>query len=398
MAKSSREKSVWTRAVGVVVLLGALGWASITLWGGGETRPPLNTVRVERGDIEETVTATGQLHPVLNVEVGSQVSGIIAEIFADFNSDVKEGEVLARLDTSTFEANMQEAQGEVDSAAAALELARIEANRMEQLKQRELIPQSELDQARAKLRQAEATLKIRTHGLERAQSELARCTIYSPIDGVVISRAVDVGQTVAASMTAPVLFTIANDLTRMRIHSHVPEADIGDVRAGQRVEFAVDAFPQTFTGTVWQVRNAPIVQQHVVMYDTVIDVDNPDRLLKPGMTATVSIVTDDKLDVLRVRNTALRARLPDAIRPADPEYPEEDDRPGLWRTAYRLVGGDPAGAIEAVAVRTGLTDGAWTEVHEGVAEGDVLVTGIDLSTRHNGGRNGGLFGPGPAQF
>lgn len=405
----TRRRFPWLRWTAAVVLLVATGWAVWTFWWTDQGRPPLATVRVDRGDLERTVTATGQLRPVLLVEVGSQVSGMLAEINVDFNSEVRQGQVLARLDTATFAANVNQAQGEVDSAEAALELARVETRRMEELRAHDLVPQADLDQARARLQQAEAALRIRQFALERAQSELARCTIYSPIDGLVISRNVDVGQTVAASMTAPVLFIIANDLAQMLIHSHVPEADIGGIRSGQRVAFNVDAFPQTFGGRVIQVRNQPIIEQHVVMYDTVIEVENPERRLKPGMTATVIIVTDEKTDVLRVRNTALRARLPESVRreiaatpavggdgsPAADSSPQADRR-----TVYRLAGGDPDGTIEAVAVRIGMSDGIWTEVIEGLAEGDLLVTGVDLEAQARQQQQGRsrVFGPGPAQF
>ncbi len=385
----------------MLVLLGAIGWGATAFWGGDRSQGvSLNTVEAERGELRQTVLATGQLNPVINVEVGSQVSGILDEILVDFNSEVRRGQVLARLETSTFEANLSEAEGQVALAESALELAEVEIDRLRRLRDRNLVPQSEIDQAYANLRQAEATLRIRTHAMERAASELARCTIYSPIDGIVISRNVDEGQTVAASMTAPVLFTIANDLTRMQINSHVPEADIGGIRDGQAVEFTVDAYPgRRFTGTVIQVRNAPILEQNVVTYDTVIEVANPDRLLKPGMTATVTIITEEKDDVLRVRNTALRTRLPDQIRPEAPPTPDDDGGEGTWRVAYILPGGNPRGPIEAIHVRTGMTDGLHTEILEGLEEGDVLVTGVQVQTAGGGGRGGSsLFGPSPAQY
>ena len=369
-----------------------LGWQRFRGDGGG--RPPFNTVTVDRGDLEQTITATGSLHPLIQVEVGSQVSGNLSDVLVDFNDEVEKGQVLARLDSSTFEAALQQAEAELDSAEADLMLAETEAHRMRQLRERDLVPQADVDRTEARLRQAQATVRIRSHARDRARTEVERCTIYSPIDGIVISRAVDVGQTVAASMTAPVLFTIANDLTQMQIHSHVPEADIGGIRAGQRVEFTVDAHPHTFTGQVVQVRNAPIIEQHVVMYDTVISVSNPDRLLKPGMTATVLIVTDSREDVLRVRNTALRVRLPDRLLPDQPELPDDGE---TWRLVYRLAGGDPQGRLEAISVRTGVSDGVWTVVYEGIHEGDVLVTGINLEAQaQSEGRS--LFGPGPAQF
>lgn len=377
-----------------ILLLAGLGLFVFLTRRGAEGRPPLNTATVDRGSLQQTVIATGKLEPVINVEVGSQLSGNLSEIFVDFNSEVSKGQVMARLDTTTFEADVQEAEAEMEAAEAALALARVEAERAEQLRERDLIPQAELDRARAHLQQAQATRRIRGHALDRAKTELARCTIYSPIDGIVISRNVDVGQTVAASMTAPVLFTIANDLRRMHIHAHVPEADIGDIREGQSVLFAVDAFREDFKGQVVQIRNQPMIQSHVVMYDTVIAVGNPDGRLKPGMTATVTIITDEKDDSLRIPNLALRARLPDAIRPPDPSLPEE----GTWRIAYRLTGEGPQAEIEAVPVRIGMSDGVHTEILEGLEPGDRLATGIDLQAQRE--RSGGnrLFGPEPAQF
>ena len=361
----------------------------------GPAAPSLSTVTVDRGDLEQSILATGKLEPVVNVEVGSQVSGNIAELFVDFNDEVEEGQIIARLDTTTFEANVRESEGELENAEAAFALAEVEAGRVEQLRERDLVAQAELDQARARLAQARATRNMRMHGVERARTELARCTIMSPIDGVVISRNVDVGQTVAASMTAPVLFIIANDLRHMHIHALVPEADIGDIREGQRASFTVDAFRRTFNGRVVQVRNQPIIENHVVMYDTIIEVENPEGLLKPGMTATVNIVTAEKADVLRVRNTALRARLPDAILPA---VPEEEDPPGegALHTVYRIT--TPGGRLEAVRIRAGMTDGVHTEILGGLTEGDVVATGIQLRADENDRPGMRLFGPEPAQF
>ncbi len=399
MTETSSQRR-WGKWIGVLLLLGVIAWGARAFLGGDGDRVAFNSVTVDRGDLRQTVSATGELNPVINVEVGSQVSGIIDEILVDFNFEVRQGEVLARLETSTFEANLREAEGQVAVAESALELARVELERLQRLRDRQLVSLSEVDQARATMRQAEATLRMRTHAKERAASELARCTIYSPIDGIVISRNIDVGQTVAASMTAPVLFTIANDLTRMQINSHVPEADIGGIRDGQKVEFTVDAYPrEQFAGTVVQVRNAPIMEQNVVTYDTVIEVANPDRKLKPGMTATVSIITDEKADVIRVRNSALRARLPDDVRPESPGLPEDDDSGTTWRTVYRNSGDGLGGhRIEAVAVLTGMSDGVHTEILQGLEPGDVLVTGIDFQADGGDRGRGGLFGPSPAQY
>src|SRR5437773_5125143 len=264
---------------------------------------------VTRGPITQAVTATGTLNPVVNVQVGSQVSGNIAKLFADFNSQVKAGPLVAQVDPALFQATVTQAEGDLASTQAALELAKVNAKRTQDLFARKTSSQADLDQAMANLHQAEANVKIKQGALDKAKADLEHCTITSPIDGVVISRNVDVGQTVAASLQAPVIFQIANDLTKMQIDSNVAEADVGVVQVGQDVDFTVDAFPaQTFHGKVVQVRNAPITVQNVVTYDTVIGVSNPDLKLKPGMTANVSIIVARKDNVLQIKNAALRYR------------------------------------------------------------------------------------------
>src|SRR4030095_3151044 len=271
------------------------------------------TATVTRGAITQAVTATGTLNPVINVQVGSQVSGNIAKLFADFNSQVKAGQVVAQIDPALFQATVTQAEGDVASAQAALELAKVNAARTQELFARKTSSQADLDQAMANLHQAEATVKIKQGALDKAKADLEHCTITSPIDGVVISRSVDVGQTVAASLQAPVIFAIANDLTKMQIDANVAEADVGVVKIDQNVDFTVDAFPmETFHGKVVQVRNAPITVQNVVTYDTVIGVSNPELKLKPGMTANVSIVIAHKDNVLQIKNAALRYRPPEA--------------------------------------------------------------------------------------
>src|SRR6266851_2102965 len=270
------------------------------------------TATVTRGPMTQAVTATGTLNPVVNVQVGSQVSGNIAKLFADFNSQVKAGQTVAQIDPMLFQAAVTQAEGDVANAQAALELAKVNATRTQQLFNQKNSSQQDLDAANANLHQAEANVKIKQGALDKAKADLDHCTITSPIDGVVISRSVDVGQTVAASLQAPVIFQIANDLSKMQIDSNVAEADIGAVQVDQDVDFTVDAFPtQTFHGKVVQVRNAPITVQNVVTYDTVIGVSNPDLKLKPGMTATVTITTAQRAGVLKVPNAALRFKPPE---------------------------------------------------------------------------------------
>src|SRR6266699_2382120 len=295
------------------------------------------TAKVTRGLITQAVTATGTLNPVLNVQVGSQVSGNISKLFADFNSQVKAGQVVAQIDPALFQATVTQTEGDLANAQAALELAKVNATRTEQLFKQKISSQQDLDQAMANLHQAEANVKIKQGALDKAKADLEHCTITSPIDGVVISRSVDVGQTVAASLQAPVIFQIANDLTKMQIDSNVAEADVGVVQVGQDVDFTVDAFPmRIFHGKVVQVRNAPITVQNVVTYDTLIGVSNPDLKLKPGMTANVSIIVAHKDNVLQIKNAALRYRPPDAT-------PVETRQSAAGRGARRGGAGD-AGA------------------------------------------------------
>src|SRR5256886_519237 len=270
------------------------------------------TTTVTRGGLTQSVTATGTLNPVVNVQVGSQVSGNIAKLFADFNSQVKAGQVVAQIDPALFQATVTQAEGDLANAQAALELAKVNAVRTQDLFTKRNSAQADLDQAMATLHQAEANVKIKQGALDKAKADLDHCAITSPIDGVVISRNVDVGQTVAASLQAPVIFTIANDLAKMQIDSNVAEADVGAVSVDQDVAFTVDAFPtRTFHGKVVQVRNAPITVQNVVTYDTVIGVENKELKLKPGMTANVSIIIAHKDNVLQLKNAALRYRPPE---------------------------------------------------------------------------------------
>src|SRR5438132_1032742 len=349
------------------------------------------TATVTRGPITQAVTATGTLNPVVNVQGGSQVSGNIAKLFADFNSQVKAEQVVAQIDPAIFQATVTQAEGDVASAKAALELAKVTASRTQELFARKTSSQADVDQAMANLHQAEANVKIKQGALDKAKADLDHCTITSPIDGVVISRSVDVGQTVAASLQAPVIFAIANDLTKMQIDSNVAEADVGVVKIDQNVDFTVDAFPmQTFHGKIVQVRNAPITVQNVVAYDTVIGVSNPELKLKPGMTANVSIIIAHRDDVLLIKNAALRYRPPDAT-------PMETRQSAPGRGARRGGAGDAgvsqrraertvyilpnfASHPRPVQIKTGISDGIVTEVVEGLKEGDRVVTAELTST------------------
>jgi HlyD family secretion protein len=357
---------------------------------------------VTRGDVTEVVTATGQLNPVLNVTVGSQISGNILKLYADYNSLVKENQVVAELDPAPYTAAVHMAQANVAYAQAALELAQLTADRKQELVKEHAAAQADLDTALANLHQAQATLQIQKASLETAQINLDHCTITSPVDGIVISRSVDVGETVAASLNAPVLFTIANDLAKMQIDASVAEGDVGQLQNGQTVNFNVDAYPyRTFHGVVAQVRNSPVTVQNVVTYDTVVSVNNADQKLKPGMTANLSIVIAQRSNVLRIPNAALRFRPPEApgkLVPVVPGTPppgsQPPGRPRVKRDPTHTIYLLPPGAAKPapVQVHLGITDGIYTEVLDGLHDGDVVVDSILSSNPAATGSQGAGFG------
>jgi len=348
---------------------------------------------ITRGDVTQAVTATGQLNPVLNVTVGSQISGNILKLYADYNSQVKANEVVAELDPAPYTASVHMARANVAYAQAALELAQLTADRKQALVKEHAAAQADLDTAVANLHQAQATLQIQQASLETAQVNLDHCTITSPIDGIVISRSVDVGETVAASLNAPVLFTIANDLSKMQIDASVAEGDVGQLETGQQVIFKVDAYPYlTFHGVVAQVRNSPVTVQNVVTYDTVVSVNNADLKLKPGMTANISVVIAERDNVLRIPNAALRFRPPEtgpSPSPGAAPSPKPHAHHDSGHTVYVLAPGSTSPT--PVQVRTGISDGIFTEVTDGLHEGDVVVNSI-LSNSTAGGQTGGGFG------
>jgi HlyD family secretion protein len=315
MRKSARS-SAWKTVIVILAAVAVLGAGWYFWHRSADKTPEYTTVSVARGDVVQVVTATGDIEPVLNVNVISQISGIISKLFVDWNSPVKEGQVLVQLDPATYQANVLQAEGQLANAKANYQLTLVSTQRTRELFKKSLVAQSDLDQAEAQLLQADAQVKIQSASLDMSKVNLARCTIYSPIDGVVISRQVDVGNTVAASLSAPTLFMIANDLTKMQIIAAVAEADIGNVKVSQSVNFTVDAFPnQPFRGRVSQIRNAPQTQQNVVVYQTIIDVNNADLKLRPGMTANVSIIVAERPNALRIANSALRVRVPEELLP-----------------------------------------------------------------------------------
>ena len=296
-----------------LLLLAAAGYGAWRWYGKREKEGPIDykTVAVAKGDLVQQVTANGQISPVKNVTVGTQVSGIIKEMYVDFNSRVTNGQVIARIDPSTYEQNLEQVQAELANSRAALEYTELNFKRAKELSAASLLSAADYDKTVVELHQAEAVVRMREAAVRKATVDLERTTIFAPIDGMVITRTVDVGQTVAASFSTPTLFNIANDLSKMQIDAMVSEADVGGVEEGQAVHFTVDAFPQRkFRGAVKQVRFAPTTNQNVVNYATVVEVNNADLKLRPGMTANANIVIMERKDVLRIPNAALRFRPP----------------------------------------------------------------------------------------
>jgi HlyD family secretion protein len=309
-----KKKSVWPTFLVVLLLAGGGAYAYTRYRDKNATNAAVDykTNVVTRGDIVQAVTANGQLSPMKSVTVGSQVSGIIKELFVDFNSRVTNGQVIAKIDPSTYEQNITQSEAELENAKAALLYAELNYKRAQDLKKNELLSASEFDKTVVDFHQAQAVVRMREASLRRSNVDLERTTIIAPISGVVISRAVDEGQTVAASFNAPTLFVIANDLRQMRIEALVSEADVGGIEEGQKVTFQVDAFPaRQFNGIVSQVRFAAITNQNVVNYAAIVDVRNDDLKLRPGMTAVASIITAEKKDVVKIPNAALRFKPPE---------------------------------------------------------------------------------------
>jgi HlyD family secretion protein len=382
----------WAGIIGALLLL-ALGlwhW-----WNSGAPPVHYKTAAVDRGPITAIVTATGTVNPVISVQVGSQVSGKISHLFADFNSVVAKGQVLAQIDPQPFKARVSQASAAVKSARGNLAKAKnmvrqrkLELDRMAALRPQAFVSQADVDLAETSYRDAVANVEVLQAQLDQAEATLASAeldlgftTIYSPVDGTVVSRNVDVGQTLAAAFQTPILFLIAQDLTRMQVNTNVSESDIGGVAEGTTANFRVDAYPrQFFNGIVTQVRNAPISIQNVVTYDVVITVDNRELKLKPGMTANVTIVTGKKDNPLRVPNGALRFRMPDV--PVDRKITR------VWR----LEGGQP----QPATVTTGLTDSLYTEITEGpLQEGDTVIIGIETPEEQAHKKLPPGFGGGP---
>ncbi len=420
-----RKKTSVIVVIIAVIAAGALSYAF--LFNRKDNKMNYVLKPVEVGDIQSIVVATGTLNPVTTVEVGSQVSGRIDKLNADFNSRVKKGEIVAELDQSLFLTRVKQSEANYKSSAAALEKAKVNhenakrsLDRMKDLFAKGFASPEEKDAAeekfyayQAEVKASEAKLEQASAQLESNNVDLQHTIISSPIDGIVISRNVNVGQTVAASFQAPVLFEIANDLTKMQIDCNVDEADVGSIREGQRTTFTVDAFPdEVFQGKVVQVRFAPIIVQNVVTYDTIIEVHNTELKLKPGMTATVSIVVDEGKDILKVPNAALRFT-PDL----SPEEISKLFKKAAEQSAERRDGGFSTGEekqrpfmqgkkppvvwalnekkqLQPIFVVTGLSDANFTEIVRGrLTQDQKVITGMELASEQSNGSGNPLGSP-----
>ena len=320
-------------------------------------------------DIVNSVTATGTIEPVTSVDVGTQVSGVISKLYVDYNSVVKAGEVIAELDRTNLMSELSSAQASLKSAQSNLEYQKTNYERYKALYDKGLISANDFEQARLSYVQAHQQTQQQKENVKKAQTNLGYATITSPIDGVVLSKEVEEGQTVASSFNTPTLFKIARDLTDMRVIADVDEADIGDVKEGQRVTFTVDAFPDdTFEGQVTQVRQEATTESNVVTYEVVISAPNDDLKLKPGLTANVVIFTMEAKDVLAVPSKALRFTPREAMLNSDETITDTDAKEKVWVKE--------GSNLKAVAVETGMTNGTLTQITKGLKPGTHVLTEV----------------------
>lgn len=354
-------------ACAVIACAAAIYW----LLSGPSTKSRLTveTTRVEKGELTHSITATGKVEPVTKVDVGTQVSGIIDKLYVDYNSVVKKGELIAEMDRVTLMSDLKARQATFDGAKAEYEYQKKNFQRNKTLHDKGLISDTDYETSLYSFQKATSSYESGKADLAKAQRNLAYTNITSPIDGIVINRAVEQGQTVAAGFSTPTLFTIAADLTKMQVVANVDEADIGGVKVGQRVSFTVDAYPDdTFDGKVTQVRLEATTTSNVVTYEVVISADNPDLKLKPGLTANVNIYTIDIKNVLYVLSKALRFT-------PDPELVGKDAIIKDCEWPHKLWTKD-GNVYTAHAIKTGISNGTQTEITEGIAQGTVVVLDV----------------------
>lgn len=354
----------------VIVLIAAIAYF---IWPSSNNQVKLETATVQLDTIRNSITATGTIEPVTEVEVGTQVSGIIDKIYVDYNSVVKKGQIIAELDKTNLTSELNSARANLASAKSDLDFQTANHQRYQVLNEKGLVSKTEYETAYLNYRKALETYRTMTENVKKAETNIGYATITSPIDGVVLSKAVEEGQTVASSFSTPTLFTIAQDLTDMRVIADVDEADIGEVKEGQRVTFTVDAYPNdTFNGEVTQVRQEATVESNVVTYEVVISAPNNDLKLKPGLTANVTIYTMEKDNVLVVPNKALRFTPNELLLGKDGQIIDCEGSNKVW-----TVEGT---AVKAIPVTTGTTNGTLTEILDGIQAGTKVITDYDLSS------------------
>lgn len=382
--------------LGIVIVLGAGAFWAFSAYQTNKKTPRFKTESLTRGSIVSQVIATGTVNPVTLVQVGSQVSGTIQKLFADFNSVVRNGQIIAQIDPALFQAKVDQTEADLKNAKAFLEKEKTSLadnlrtlNRYQTLFKDNLISQNELDQAQlkkdlslAQIKIAEAQIETAKANLNAAKINLNYTTIRSPVNGTVVNRNVDVGQTVAASLQAPTLFTIAQDLTNMQVDTNVDEADIGRLKMGQTATFTVDSYPgEPFSAKVSQIRNAPTTVQNVVTYDVVLGVRNPELKLKPGMTANVSIIIEEKPDLIRIPNAALRFKMP--VPPSKSNTIDELKK--KWKGWSMLWILDPEKKPKPTFIKPGISDGKHTEMVKGkLKEGDLVITELQTDKEKKG--------------
>ena len=364
-----KNKKIWW-AAGAVVIIALIAW--LTSGGKKEEKVEFETAKAAIGNIHNTITATGTIEPVTSVTVGTQVSGIVAKLYVDYNSEVKKGQGIAELDKTNLISELNRAKADLASAQSTLNYQQANFNRYQTLYNKGLVSADEYENARLSYDKARQTAASSRESVQKAQTNLGYATIPSPIDGVVLSKSVEEGQTVAASFNTPELFTIAQDLTDMRVIADIDEADIGGVKEGQRVSFTVDAFPDDhFEGQVTQVRQQATTTSNVVTYEVVISAPNNDLKLKPGLTANVTIYTLEKNNVLTVPSKALRFMPNENILQKGQQIEDTEARTKVWT----LEGN----TFKAHAVETGTTNGMLTEITKGIGEGTEVLVDFNIS-------------------
>lgn len=369
----NKKVKIGLSAIGVLIIGGLIYYF---ISSGDNSTMALDTTKAEVGNISTSVTATGTIEPITLVEVGTQVSGVISKIYVDYNSEVKKGDILAELDKSLLNAELENAEASLKSKQVELEYQTQNYNRQKELWEKQAISKSDWEVAQYNYKTAQLAVTSSKAAVFKAKTNLGYATITSTIDGVVISRAVEEGQTVAASFSTPTLFTIANDLTKMRVIAAVDEADIGEVKEGQRVTFTVDAYyGDTFTGTVQQVRLEATTTSNVVTYEVVIEAPNPDLKLKPGLTASVNIYTMEENDVLLIPSKALRFTPDPTILKSVKDLiinKSELAQDSTTKTVWVKSGN----SITSKNVKIGVSDAVSTVVTSGLNAGEEVVTGV----------------------